>query len=180
MGWWATYHRPPPRPQHLRSCFSTTLPSYNSALTHNILHLGTDEKTFYSTFRFPAARRGKHTHFTYTPCPHSCAISPAVSIPARVVPASQSVNGHGYLIVMPRQQPASTVYLRARSRPERSAGLDRRVIRVPDTESVTRSSFTALNPLSVPSPRPLAPTRLLPSPRFCLFQNVTDLESYRA
>lgn len=44
--------------------------------------------------------------------------------------------------------------------------------------SITRGIFTAVNHPS--RPQPPRPLTLVPSPQFCLFQNVTDLESHSA
>lgn len=50
--------------------------------------------------------------------------------------------------------------------------------------SITRGIFTAVKtPRSAcpsPRPQPPRPLTLVPSPQFCLFQNVTDLESHSA
>lgn len=51
--------------------------------------------------------------------------------------------------------------------------------------SITRGIFTAVNhppapPVHPPRLQPPQPLTLVPSPQFCLFQNVTDLESHSA
>lgn len=135
-----------------------------------------------SRFRFTAQLRGRYRDFLYPSCPQTCITSFIINIwhqTGTFVTTNEPTLSH-------HCHPKSIVHLGVQSRCCTFCGVDYSIMTCVSLYSITQSIFTVLKKSSVLSLFILSPIPqiawqpliFLLSPQFCLFQDVTELESY--